>query len=258
LSYSTGVFCASPESSPSPPQWVAHTRKPSLERKNSVLTWQDAELLGPDSVHITELELEWAGRKRFASPAPVSAASPLASIEDAEMADPQQRTEQNQEEEVVVVHTCVPCDPPVSATQVEGEFPFISFLEQNIDMAYRYTGVSNDAFKCTRALTQARHGFCEPYASASGFLLPFPFVHFFFLPSSLILPHPPPQRRLRRPPKPIRKRYMGPTHHRAPISVPRPHPKPPQQCTTSKRGCIPERRARYAFPERVEGFLEGE
>lgn len=120
LSYSTGVFCASPESSPSRPQWVAHMRKPSLERKNSVLTWQDAELLGPDSVPITELELEWAGRKRFASPAPVSAASPLASIEDAEMADLQQRTEQNQEEEVVVVHTCVPCDPPVSATQVEG------------------------------------------------------------------------------------------------------------------------------------------
>jgi len=139
LSYSTGVFSASPIPDDSPSRWThAHTRKPSLERKKSVLNWQDAELLGPDSVHITELEMEieWAGRKR--APVEVSAASPLASSsnaappisEDADMADPEpipEHTEQEQEreakqeeEEVVVVHTCVPCDPPVSATQVEG------------------------------------------------------------------------------------------------------------------------------------------
>ncbi|OJA13304.1 hypothetical protein AZE42_12324 [Rhizopogon vesiculosus] len=68
-----------------------HTRKLSLERKKSVLNWQDAELLGPNSVHITELEMgmEWVGRKRT----PVE-------VEDAEMADPEpipECTEQEQE-----------------------------------------------------------------------------------------------------------------------------------------------------------------
>ncbi|KAG1863584.1 hypothetical protein DFJ58DRAFT_725007 [Suillus subalutaceus] len=93
-------------------------RKPSLERKNSVLDWQDAELLGPDSVHIAELELEWekgTRRTRFASPAPDASSS---SSKDCQMADLQPLPERK--DQVVVVHTCVPCDPPVSATQVEG------------------------------------------------------------------------------------------------------------------------------------------
>lgn len=95
-----------------------HSRKPSLERKNSVLDWQDAELLGPDSVHITELELEWekgTRRTRFVSPAPNTSLSPG---EDCRMTDPEPLPERK--DQVVVVHTCVPCDPPVSATQVEG------------------------------------------------------------------------------------------------------------------------------------------
>ncbi|KAG2106799.1 uncharacterized protein F5147DRAFT_578544 [Suillus discolor] len=95
-----------------------HSKKPSLERKNSVLDWQDAELLGPDSVHITELELEWekgTRRTRFVSPAPNTSLSPG---EDCQMTGPEPLPERK--DQVVVVHTCVPCDPPVSATQVEG------------------------------------------------------------------------------------------------------------------------------------------
>ncbi|KAG2157018.1 hypothetical protein DEU56DRAFT_721999 [Suillus clintonianus] len=98
------------------PSRVTHAKKPSLERKNSVLDWQDAELLGPDSVHIAELELEWeqgTRRARFASPAPETTSSP-----DCQMADPEPLPERK--DQVVVVHTCVPCNPPVSATQVEG------------------------------------------------------------------------------------------------------------------------------------------
>lgn len=101
----------------SPPR-PTHVKRPSLERKNSVLDWQDAELLGPDSVHIAELELEWekgTRRTRFASPAPVTSAL---SSEDCHMADPEPLPERR--DQVVVVHTCVPCNPLVSATQVEG------------------------------------------------------------------------------------------------------------------------------------------
>jgi hypothetical protein len=97
---------------------LTHAKKPSSERKNSVLDWQDAELLGPDSVHIAELELEWekgTRRTRFASPPPVTSSS---SSEDCQMADSEPLPERR--DQVVVVHTCVPCDPPVSATQVEG------------------------------------------------------------------------------------------------------------------------------------------
>lgn len=95
-----------------------HVKKLSLERKNSVLDWQDAELLGPDSVQIAELELEWekgTRRTRFTSPAPITSSL---SSEDCQMADPEPLPERR--DQVVVVHTCVPCDPPVSATQVEG------------------------------------------------------------------------------------------------------------------------------------------
>lgn len=108
---------ASPRVNGSPPR-PTHAKKPSLERKNSVLDWQDAELLGPDSVHIAELELEWAKgtrRTRFAPPVPDASSS---SSEDCQMADPDPPPERK--DQVVVVHTCVPCDPPVSATQVEG------------------------------------------------------------------------------------------------------------------------------------------
>lgn len=129
ISYSTSVFSATTHASDPQFTWTpTHTRKPSLERKNSVLNWQDAELLGPDSVHIAELELEWAGRRRFASPALASASENVASphsssSDDAEMADAEPLPEHKEQEEVVVVHTCVPCNPPVSATQVEGTLP---------------------------------------------------------------------------------------------------------------------------------------
>lgn len=97
------------------PSRPTHATKPSLERKDSVLDWQDAELLGPDSVHIAELELEWekgTRRTRFVSPLPNTPSS------SSQMADPEPIPERK--DQVVVVHTCVPCDPPVSATQVEG------------------------------------------------------------------------------------------------------------------------------------------
>ncbi|KAG1723571.1 hypothetical protein EDB19DRAFT_1859018 [Suillus lakei] len=97
------------------PSRPTHAKKPSLERKDSVLDWQDAELLGPDSVHIAELELEWekgTRRTRFVSPLPNTPSS------SSQMADPEPIPERK--DQVVVVHTCVPCDPPVSATQVEG------------------------------------------------------------------------------------------------------------------------------------------
>lgn len=101
----------------SSPHRSTHANKPSLERKNSVLDWQDAELLGPDSVHITELELEWEKRTRrirFASPS-LDASS---SSEDRRICNPEPPPKRK--DQAVVVHTCVPCDPPVSATQVEG------------------------------------------------------------------------------------------------------------------------------------------
>lgn len=113
----SSALSASPRVNSSPPR-PTHVKKPSLERKNSVLDWQDAELLGPDSVHIAELELEWdrgSRRTRFASPAPGASSS---SSKDCQMADPESLPECK--DQVVVVHTCVPCDPPVSATQVEG------------------------------------------------------------------------------------------------------------------------------------------
>ncbi|KAG2150649.1 uncharacterized protein EDB93DRAFT_1083921 [Suillus bovinus] len=113
----SSALSASPSINSSPPR-LTHAKKPSLERKNSVLDWQDAELLGPDSVHIAELELEWekgTHRTRFASSAPHAS---LSANEDSQMTDPEPLPECK--DQVVVVHTCVPCDPPVSATQVEG------------------------------------------------------------------------------------------------------------------------------------------
>jgi hypothetical protein len=45
---------------------------------------------------------------------------------------------------------------------------------------------------------------------------------------------------------------MGAPQHRAPLPLPMPrHP------LEGKRGGVLERRARYAFPERAEGLLEG-
>ncbi|KAG2032229.1 hypothetical protein BDR03DRAFT_970743 [Suillus americanus] len=119
----SSALSASPRVNSSPPR-PSHAKKPSLERKNSVLDWQDAELLGPDSVHIAELELEWekgTRRTRFASPAPNHSSS---SSKDCQMADPEPLPERK--DQVVVVHTCVPCNPPVSATQVEGTSHLIS------------------------------------------------------------------------------------------------------------------------------------
>ncbi|KAG2124673.1 hypothetical protein DEU56DRAFT_963362 [Suillus clintonianus] len=88
------------------PSRVMHAKKLSLERKNSVL----------DCVHIAELELEWEQGTRwaqFASPAPDTTSSP-----DCQMADPEPLPKHK--DQVVVVHTCMPCNPPISATQVEG------------------------------------------------------------------------------------------------------------------------------------------
>ncbi|KAG1756853.1 uncharacterized protein EDB91DRAFT_39354 [Suillus paluster] len=186
-SSSTGfTFHFSPPSSYSPrasgsPSRVAHSKKPSLERRDSVLDWQDAELLGPDSVHIAELELEWeegTRRTRFVSP------SPGALSEDAQMADPEPLPERK--EQVVVVHTCVPCDPPVSATQVEG----IPVFQTTLPLRPPHTQTD------TNAPSQARHRFREPHASP-GCILPLPIS----LPSI--------KRRTLRPPQPSCRRYLG-------------------------------------------------
>jgi hypothetical protein len=67
----------------------------------------------------------------------------------------------------------------------------------------------------------------------------------------LVLPHASPQRHTCHPPKSLRQWDMGAPQHRAPLLLQMPrHP------LEGKRGGVPERRARYAFPERVEGFLE--
>jgi hypothetical protein len=63
---------------------------------------------------------------------------------------------------VVVMHMRVPCEPPVSDTQVEGVFPF-SFSSPDADTDIgdnRCTGVSNFTATCqhdARALAQTRH-----------------------------------------------------------------------------------------------------
>ncbi|KAG1859447.1 hypothetical protein C8R48DRAFT_774781 [Suillus tomentosus] len=118
--YYSSALSAPPRVNSSPP-WPTHAKKLSLELRNSVLDWQDAELLGPDSVHIAELELEWE----------------KGTHEDRRMNNPEPLPERK--DQVVVVHTCVPCNSPVSTTQVEG-----------------INGVSG--------ILETKHEFCKPYA----------------------------------------------------------------------------------------------
>ncbi|KIJ69462.1 hypothetical protein HYDPIDRAFT_24299 [Hydnomerulius pinastri MD-312] len=116
-----------------------------VTRKDSALTWQDAELLGPDSVLPQEFEDGWVGRGRTQTEPP--SGSPRTSETPSSLArNPMEdRTpsvlEKDQEmraatvdmearpvsppsnlttPDIVVVHTCQPCVPAVSATQIEG------------------------------------------------------------------------------------------------------------------------------------------
>ncbi|KAF9246572.1 hypothetical protein BU15DRAFT_39498 [Melanogaster broomeanus] len=114
-------------------------------RRDSALTWQDAELLGPDTVHPHEFEDGWVSRRRTQTDRHL--ASPQASdrlaisvTSDKERRQSALVTAQEMGgarrghsevrlvppasdvavPEVVVVRTCEPCVPAISATQVEG------------------------------------------------------------------------------------------------------------------------------------------
>ena len=114
-----------------------------INRRGCALTWQDAELLGPDSVHPHEFDDGWANGARMhvdcnILPRPASdqvASSPL-SVESKQdkvdvacmvvkeigtcHIDSRVRPSQCEAPDVVVVHTCRPCTPDICATQIEG------------------------------------------------------------------------------------------------------------------------------------------
>ena len=116
-----------------------------IDRRGRALTWQDAELLGPDSVHPHEFEDGWAsgvrihaGCSQLPQPASEEVTSSL-SVEpkqdkvdvactlvkeigschtDSKVRQPQFPSVVDRD--VVVVRTCRPCTPDICATQIEG------------------------------------------------------------------------------------------------------------------------------------------
>ncbi|KAF8448012.1 hypothetical protein L210DRAFT_3527688 [Boletus edulis BED1] len=113
-----------------------------IERGGCALTWQDAELLGPDSVHPHEFEDGWASGVRIHadySLLPQTAsdeATPSLSDESKEdtldianmvvkeigtcHSDSRSQSLSVVAPDVVVVRTCRPCTPDICATQIEG------------------------------------------------------------------------------------------------------------------------------------------
>lgn len=113
---------------------------------DGALTWQDTELLGPDSVHPKEFDEGWTdsakglnGRcphsarphakslpRRAASTSPERECQVLARTEAAPQdtattdARPAAPSSRGVVSDAVVVHTCQPCIPSIVATQVEG------------------------------------------------------------------------------------------------------------------------------------------
>ncbi|KIJ17363.1 hypothetical protein PAXINDRAFT_168057 [Paxillus involutus ATCC 200175] len=131
-------------SSTSPPSVPPSSSPIEVTRRDSALTWQDAELLGPDSVHPQEFEEGWVSKRRaqternLVSPgtSDKSGSSPTSNKEmrQSALAIPQEIGTRGTDSEphpvsltstvaapdVVVVHTCESCVPAISATQVEG------------------------------------------------------------------------------------------------------------------------------------------
>ncbi|KIK93163.1 hypothetical protein PAXRUDRAFT_829245 [Paxillus rubicundulus Ve08.2h10] len=138
-------FSPSTSSSATPLPFVTPSSFPiEVTRRDSALTWQDAELLGPDSVHPQEFEDGWVSKRRaqternLVSPGTsdklgLSSTSnkevrqtALAVAQDIGTRDtelgshPASLTSKVAAPDVVVVHTCESCVPAISATQVEG------------------------------------------------------------------------------------------------------------------------------------------
>jgi len=116
-----------------------------INRGGCALTWQDAELLGPDSVHPHEFEDGWASGLRMhadCSPVPQPSSDEVASSQSVEPKEDKvdvactvvkemgscrtdSRTCLSQfpsvvAPDVVVVRTCRPCTPDICATQIGG------------------------------------------------------------------------------------------------------------------------------------------
>ncbi|KAF9227977.1 hypothetical protein BS17DRAFT_764309 [Gyrodon lividus] len=108
-----------------------------VARRDSALTWQDAELFGPDSVHPQEFEDGWVSTRRVQTErnlvSPRTSDKHVSSLtSDKEIrqetgvrhAESELRSVLSTSDivapDVVVVHTCEPCVPAISATQVEG------------------------------------------------------------------------------------------------------------------------------------------
>ncbi|KAG1859438.1 hypothetical protein C8R48DRAFT_673977 [Suillus tomentosus] len=127
--YYSSALSAPPRVNSSPP-WPTHAKKPSLELRNSVLDWQDAELLGPDSVHIAELELEWEKGTR----------------EDRRMNNPEPLPERK--DQVVVVHT---------TTQVEGINGVSGILETKHEFCKPYAVTFRFSFFTTAVVIAHVH-----------------------------------------------------------------------------------------------------
>lgn len=127
-----------------------------VDRGSCSLTWQDAELLGPDSVHPHEFEGEWASGVRLhvdcnllpqrasdvAVSSPLSVGSEQRGPDDTcavvnetdccrESRVHPSHSSSLVEPDPVVVRTCRPCSPDICATQIEGT-------------QCRYLGISRD------------------------------------------------------------------------------------------------------------------
>jgi len=132
LSSSSLSAYSPPASTSTPPVHAAVT--------DNALTWQDTELLGPDSVHPEEFDEGWSDRgeerrdlrlmrtpSRSPSRRPGSASAEgrtkEVGVDAIVKADVQPTSSPSHvvTPGVVIVHTCQPCIPNIIATQVEGE-----------------------------------------------------------------------------------------------------------------------------------------
>lgn len=119
-----------------------------INRRGCPLTWQDAELLGPDSVHPNEFEDGWASGVRMHADCDLLPQRASDEVASSPSVEPRQdkvdaacavvkatgtcHTESRVcpslssavvvVPDVVVVHTCRPCTPDICATQIEGTY----------------------------------------------------------------------------------------------------------------------------------------
>lgn len=145
-----GSFTFRSSSPLTPSSLLSSTYSPPASASSSLgqdnpLTWQDTELLGPDSVHPEEFEEGWSDNCKLQHLGSLRVSSPLSikkfpstpsngrpqiqmsaearrqaeakAIATTDARPPSHGTTSN----VVIVHTCKPCVPAITATQVEGE-----------------------------------------------------------------------------------------------------------------------------------------